>query len=137
VSPDDTATEPGVRDVAALYREVLSAGADASSEAVYVISVAAQLVGVHAQTLRHYERLGLVAPARTGGGMRLYSARDVARLKAVARLTDELGLNLAGVEVLLNFHQRLADLESEVDGLRAELRLMRGYLLEDRGAERQ
>lgn len=137
MSPDDTATEPGVRDVAALYREVLSAGADASSEAVYVISVAAQLVGVHAQTLRHYERLGLVAPARTGGGMRLYSARDVARLKAVARLTDELGLNLAGVEVLLNFHQRLADLESEVDGLRAELRLMRGYLLEDRGAERQ
>ena len=128
--------EAGVRDVAALYREVLSAGADASTEAVYVISVTAQLVGVHAQTLRHYERLGLVAPARTSGGMRLYSARDVARLKAVARLTDELGLNLAGVEVLLNFHQRLADLESEVDGLRAELRVMRGYLLEDRGAER-
>lgn len=132
MSPDDPESEPGVRDVAALYREVLSAGADASSEPVYVISVAAQLVGVHAQTLRHYERLGLVAPARTGGGIRLYSARDVARLRAVARLTDELGLNLAGVEVLLNFHQRLADLESEVDGLRAELRVMRGYLLEDR-----
>lgn len=136
MSPEDPEAEAGVRDVAALYREVLSAGADASIEPVYVISVAAQLVGVHAQTLRHYERLGLVAPARTGGGMRLYSARDVARLKAVARLTDELGLNLAGVEVLLNFHQRLADLESEVDGLRAELRVMRGYLLEDRGGER-
>jgi MerR family transcriptional regulator, heat shock protein HspR len=123
----------GPRDLASLYREVLLESLDASPDPVYVISVAAQLVGVHAQTLRHYERLGLIVPARSGGGIRLYSARDVTRLRAIVRLTEELGLNLAGVEVLLNLHQRINALEGEVDALRAELRMMRGYLLEDRG----
>jgi MerR family transcriptional regulator/heat shock protein HspR len=121
------------RDLASVYRHLLEEGAEASDAPVYVISVAAGLVGVHAQTLRHYERLGLIVPARSAGGIRLYSARDVARLRSIVRLTDELGLNLAGVEVLLNLHRRLSDLEHEVDGLRADLRQLRGFLLEDRG----
>lgn len=119
------------RDPARLYRQALAASREASPEPVYVISVAAQLVGVHAQTLRHYERSGLIVPARSSGGIRLYSEQDVVRLRAIVGLTEELGLNLAGVEVLMNLHQRMHALEEEVDGLRAELRMMRGFLLED------
>ena len=138
MSPDEDragAPAPARQDLAALYRDLLQTGQDASPEPVYVISIAAHLVGVHAQTLRNYERLGLVVPARTAGGNRLYSARDVVQLKAIAHLTDELGLNLAGVEVLWNLHHRLSDLEREVEDLRADLRQMRGYLLEDRGSK--
>ena len=81
--------------------------------AVYVISVAAELAGVHPQTLRIYERKGLVFPARTGGGSRRYSDADIAKLQQIQRLTDE-GLNLAGVK-------RDMELESEVAHLRQEL----------------
>jgi MerR family transcriptional regulator/heat shock protein HspR len=81
--------------------------------AVYVISVAAELAGMHPQTLRIYERRGLVDPARTGGGSRRYSEADIARLLRIQQLTNE-GLNLAGVK-------RVLDLEAEVAALRAEL----------------
>jgi MerR family transcriptional regulator/heat shock protein HspR len=81
--------------------------------AVYVISVAAELAGVHPQTLRIYERKGLVLPARTGGGSRRYSDADIAQLQRIQRLTDE-GLNLAGVK-------RVIELEAEVARLRQEL----------------
>lgn len=81
--------------------------------AVYVISVAAELAGVHPQTLRIYERKGLVAPARTRGGSRRYSDEDLTRLARIAELT-EAGLNLAGVK-------RVLALEAEVERLRAEL----------------
>ncbi len=81
--------------------------------AVYVISVAAELAGVHPQTLRIYERKGLVAPARTRGGSRRYSDEDLLRLARIAELT-EAGLNLAGVK-------RVLALEAEVERLRAEL----------------
>jgi MerR family transcriptional regulator/heat shock protein HspR len=116
---------------ARLLRDLVRQSLEASGDPVYVISVAAALVGVHAQTLRHYERLGLIEPARSGGNIRLFSERDVVRLRSIVRLTDELGLNLAGVEVLLGLHQRIAELEREVEGLKAELRQLRGYLLED------
>jgi MerR family transcriptional regulator, heat shock protein HspR len=79
---------------------------------VFVISVAAQLAGMHAQTLRQYDRLGLVTPGRTVGGGRRYSARDVALLREVQRLSQEDGVNLAGIK-------RIIDLESHVDALRA------------------
>ncbi len=79
---------------------------------VFVISVAAQLAGMHAQTLRQYDRLGLVSPGRTVGGGRRYSARDVALLREVQRLSQEEGVNLAGVK-------RIIELESHVDALRA------------------
>ncbi|MBI1378888.1 MAG: MerR family transcriptional regulator [Frankiales bacterium] len=80
---------------------------------VYVISVAAQIAGLHPQTLRQYDRLGLVSPDRTGGRNRLYSLRDIARLREVSRLSAE-GVNLAGI-------QRILELESDNERLRAQL----------------
>src|ERR1700710_386709 len=81
---------------------------------VFVISIAAQLAGMHAQTLRQYDRLGLVSPGRTGGGGRRYSARDVALLREVQRLSQDEGVNLAGIK-------RIIELEAHVDALSARL----------------
>ena len=81
---------------------------------VFVISVAAELAGMHPQTLRQYDRLGLVTPGRAGGGGRRYSARDVARLREVQRLSQEEGVNLAGIK-------RIIDLENHVEALRARV----------------
>jgi MerR family transcriptional regulator/heat shock protein HspR len=81
---------------------------------VFVISVAAELAGMHAQTLRQYDRLGLVRPGRTAGGGRRYSPRDVALLREVQRLSQEDGVNLAGIK-------RIIDLESQVEALRARI----------------
>jgi MerR family transcriptional regulator, heat shock protein HspR len=88
---------------------------------VFVISVAARLAGMHAQTLRQYDRLGLVTPDRTGGGGRRYSARDVALLREVQRLSHDEGVNLAGIK-------RIIELESQVDALRARLVELRAEL---------
>ncbi|MCP3939582.1 MAG: helix-turn-helix transcriptional regulator [Actinomycetia bacterium] len=87
------------------------------ARALYVISVAAELAGVHAQTLRIYERKGLVEPARTPGGSRRYSDRDIARLQRIQELTND-GLNLAGVK-------RVLELEAENDRLRSEVEAIR------------
>jgi MerR family transcriptional regulator, heat shock protein HspR len=81
---------------------------------VFVISVAAQLAGMHAQTLRQYDRIGLVTPGRTVGGGRRYSARDVALLREVQRLSQDEGVNLAGIK-------RIIELEAHVDALRARV----------------
>jgi MerR family transcriptional regulator, heat shock protein HspR len=81
---------------------------------VFVISVAAELAGMHAQTLRQYDRLGLVSPGRTRGGGRRYSPRDVALLREVQRLSQEDGVNLAGIK-------RIIDLESQVEALQARI----------------
>jgi MerR family transcriptional regulator, heat shock protein HspR len=95
----------------------VQSGSDPTGRAVYVISVAAELAGVHPQTLRVYERRGLVDPSRTGGGSRRYSDRDLQRLRRIQDLTAE-GLNLEGVRKVLG-------LEAEVDKLRAELERVR------------
>lgn len=87
--------------------------------AVYVISVAAELVGVHPQTLRIYERKGLLEPARTVGGSRRYSQADLDRLERIQELTNE-GLNLAGVKRVLELEDRVAELEAELAELRVE-----------------
>jgi MerR family transcriptional regulator/heat shock protein HspR len=87
-----------------------------------MISVAAELVGMHPQTLRMYETRGLVRPARTPGGTRLYSEQDLERLRLVQRLTTELGLNLAGVEHVLRLEDQLARLQARMDRLEQELR---------------
>ena len=87
--------------------------------AVYVISVAAELAGVHPQTLRIYERKGLVDPARTGGGSRRYSDADIALLQRITDLTDD-GLNLAGVKRVLDLEARVAELEAELAAARSE-----------------
>lgn len=83
-------------------------------EPVYMISIAARLVEMHPQTLRLYERLGLVQPARTARNIRLYSSRDVQRLQQIQRLTQDLGVNLAGVQVIL-------DLLNKMDRMRHEM----------------
>ena len=88
----------------------------------YMISVAAELVGMHPQTLRLYEAKGLVRPSRTPGGTRLYSDQDVARLRLIQRLTTELGLNHAGVEHVLRLQDELQRMHARMERLERELR---------------
>ena len=88
---------------------------------VFVISVAAELAGMHAQTLRQYDRLGLVSPGRTAGGGRRYSPRDVALLREVQRLSQEEGINLAGVRRILQLGDQVMALQKRVTELQAEL----------------
>ena len=102
-------------------------GADQDTP-VFVISVAAQLAGLHAQTLRSYDRLGLVSPGRSAGGGRRYSARDIALLQEVQRLSQDHGVNLAGIKRIIELENqvdalrsRLAELSAELDEARAEL----------------
>jgi len=90
---------------------------------VFVISVAAQLAGLHAQTLRTYDRMGLVSPGRSPGGGRRYSARDIALLHEVQRLSQDHGINLAGIK-------RIIDLENQVEALRARLAELADELVE-------
>lgn len=88
----------------------------------YMISVAADLVGMHPQTLRLYETKGLVRPGRTPGGTRVYSDSDVERLRLIQRLTTELGLNLAGVEHVLRLQDELNRVRARMERLERELR---------------
>ena len=88
----------------------------------YMISVAADLVGMHPQTLRMYEAKGLVHPGRTPGGTRLYSENDLERLRLIQRLTTELGLNLAGVEHVLRMQDELNRTRARMQRLERELR---------------
>jgi MerR family transcriptional regulator/heat shock protein HspR len=94
------------------------AGRHETHRAVYVISVAAELAGVHPQTLRIYERKGLVDPARTGGGSRRYSEHDIEQLRRIQDLTND-GLNLAGVKRVLELEAEVARLEREINDLKA------------------
>jgi MerR family transcriptional regulator/heat shock protein HspR len=89
---------------------------------MYMISVAAELVGMHPQTLRLYETKGLVRPRRTPGGTRLYSDADVERLRIIQRLTSELGLNLAGVELVLRLEDELRRAHAQIEQLRREVK---------------
>jgi MerR family transcriptional regulator/heat shock protein HspR len=87
----------------------------------YVISVAAEMLGTRAYTLRYYERVGIIKPARSRGNIRLYSDVDLALLRRVRTLMEDLGVNLAGVEVILRMLQQITQLQSENDELAAEL----------------
>jgi MerR family transcriptional regulator/heat shock protein HspR len=98
----------------------MAAGRD-RRQAVFVISVAAELAGVHPQTLRIYERKGLVEPARTGGGSRRYSEHDIEQLRRIQALTND-GLNLAGVKRVVELEARVAELEAALEDLRAQAR---------------
>jgi MerR family transcriptional regulator/heat shock protein HspR len=90
---------------------------------VFVISVAAELAGMHAQTLRQYDRLGLVSPGRTAGGGRRYSPRDVALLREVQRLSQEDGVNLAGIKRIIDLESRVEALQARVHELLEELEM--------------
>ena len=88
----------------------------------YMISVAAELVGMHPQTLRIYENKGLVRPKRTRGNTRLYSERDLERLRLIQRLTTELGLNLAGVEIVIRLEDELRKAHDRIERLERQMR---------------
>ena len=104
------------------------------NEPCFVISVAARIIGVHAQTLRYYERVGLVWPSRTGGRQRLYSMADIDRLKRIKALTEDMGVNLAGAEVALKLMMRIEDLEKDVKQLTEQVRILRGRETAQRAA---
>jgi len=91
----------------------------------YVISVAAKIVGMHAQTLRYYERAGLLKPWRSQGRIRLYSVADINRLRQIQRLISDLGVNLAGAEVIMRMNQRIQEMAEEMERLRGELQRLR------------
>ena len=90
-------------------------------EPAFIISVAARMLGVHAQTLRYYERVGIVLPSRSRGRIRLYSRADLERIRQVQGLIDKLGVNLAGAEVIIDMSARLRALEEENELLRREV----------------
>ena len=90
-------------------------------EPLFLISVVAKVLSIHPQTLRQYEREGLVEPSRTDGKMRLYSQKDVDRVKTILNLTRELGVNLAGVDVILQLKEKIDDLEATIDELNKKL----------------
>ena len=90
-------------------------------EPVYLISVVAKVLTIHPHTLRQYEREGLVLPSRTDGKMRLYSQRDIDKIKMIQRLTRDLGVNLAGVDIIMQLKDKIDDFELLVESLRLEL----------------
>ena len=90
-------------------------------EPVYLISVVAKVLNLHPQTLRQYEREGLVEPGRTEGKMRLYSERDIDRIKMILRLSKDLGVNLAGVDIILQLKEKIDEYEKIIDELKTEL----------------
>lgn len=86
----------------------------------YVISIAARMVGVHTHTLRYYERVGLLEPARSDTNLRLYSDEDIDRLRRIRTLMDELGVNLAGVEVILKLLARMEEMQNQIEVMMRE-----------------
>jgi len=89
---------------------------------LYMISVVSEMLGIHPQTLRIYEREGFIKPKRSGGNTRLYSEEDVERLEMVLRLTRELGVNLAGVEVILSMREKMEQMQREMEETIVKLR---------------
>lgn len=98
-------------------------------EPCYVISVAARMVGMHAQSLRNYERVGLIRPSRSRGRVRYYSQSDIERLRNIQRMMQDLGVNLAGVEVIMNMKETMGRMEREMERLREELQAYRDRTL--------
>jgi len=90
-------------------------------EPVYLISVVASILNIHPQTLRQYEKEGLITPSRTKGRMRLYSQRDIDKIKLVLQLTRKMGINLAGVDVILKLKEQIDEMTKEIEELREEL----------------
>lgn len=91
----------------------------------YVISVAARMLGIHAQTLRYYEKAGIIEPSRSSGRVRLYSNRDIGRLRQIRTLMDDLGVNIAGVEVILRLSERITEMERIIKEKDLEIKRLR------------
>lgn len=90
------------------------------TEPRYVISVAANMLGIRTYNLRYYERIGIIRPSRSKGNIRLYSEADIAQLRRVKTLMEDMGVNLAGVEVVLRMMQRMTELQNRIEELEAE-----------------
>ncbi len=95
------------------------------SEPRYVISIAARILGIQSHTLRYYERIGIIQPSRSRGNIRLYSESDIAQLRRVKTLMEDLGVNLAGVEVVLRMGQHMTELQRRMEKLEAEVERLR------------
>lgn len=95
------------------------------TEPRYVISIAARMLGFPSYTLRYYEKIGIIEPSRSKGNIRLYSDRDIAQLRRVKTLMDDLGVNLAGVEVILRMAQRITELQHKTEEMESELERLR------------
>ena len=104
-----------------MYEEISISVEQASDAKVLIISVAARMAGMHPQTLRQYDRLGLVQPGRAGGGGRRYSQRDVALLREVQKLSQEEGVNLAGIKRIIGLEQLVGDLQQQLQELEHQL----------------
>ncbi len=91
----------------------------------YVISIAARMVGVQTHTMRYYEKIGIIEPSRSRGNIRLYSDRDIAQLKQIKTLMNDLGINLAGAEVILRMAQRMTELQHRLEEMESELERVR------------
>lgn len=96
-----------------------------NDEPCYVISVAARMLGTRTHTLRYYERIGIIEPKRSQGNIRLYSERDIDLLRRVKALVDDMGVNLAGVEVVLRMMQQVNELQDELEKLESEVKRLR------------
>lgn len=92
-------------------------------EPVYLISIVSKILDIHPQTLRQYERENLITPSRSNGRIRLYSQRDIDRIKLILRLTRELGVNLAGIDIILNLKESIDAMEKEIADLRHEVQV--------------
>jgi MerR family transcriptional regulator, heat shock protein HspR len=123
--PNDRADEPMNPAAAEAAGSRDGDGAVSDERAVYIISVAAELAGVHPQTLRIYERKGLLRPKRTSGNTRRYSERDIARLRLIQDLTQQRGVNLAGVKLIMEMQSELEELRRRTEELQAQLRRSR------------
>lgn len=99
-----------------------------SNEPVFQISIVSQMIGLHQQTIRSYERIGLVQPYRTAGNTRLFSHADVAKLRTVTRLVNDLGINLAGVDVIMRLSAQIEQLQTEINKKDKENRRLRRQL---------
>lgn len=91
----------------------------------YAIGMAAKLIGVHTQSLRYYEKIGVIEPVRSPGKQRLYSLRDIERLRQVKVLMNDLGVNVAGIDVILRLKERIAELEQQIQEMEGEIRRLR------------
>jgi MerR family transcriptional regulator, heat shock protein HspR len=92
-----------------------------ANEPRYVISIAARILSIQTHTLRYYERIGIIEPSRSDGNIRLYSESDISRIKRIKTLIDDMGVNLAGVEVILRLTERIEQLQKQMDELETEL----------------
>ncbi len=100
---------------------------NAYNEPVYLISAVAEILNIHPQTLRQYEREGLIKPSRTNGKIRLYSQKDIDHIKYVLTLTRELGINLAGVDLILQLNKKINKLEKKIENYKSEIKDMNKF----------